>query len=116
MAGGNDEFKKNLAKATASMREGAVTAVKLSVALIKTESQKKTPVDLGNLKAGHYGRTHRKAKSVVGEVGAVAEYAIYVHEDLEAHHPTGEAKFLERAIDESRPKIRDILKKFIKFK
>jgi hypothetical protein len=29
-------------------------------------------------------------------VGFQTEYAIYVHEDLQAHHPTGQAKFLEQ--------------------
>lgn len=29
-------------------------------------------------------------------VGYTAAYAIYVHENLEAHHPVGQAKFLEQ--------------------
>jgi hypothetical protein len=28
-------------------------------------------------------------------VGYSQGYAVYVHEDLEAYHPTGQAKFLE---------------------
>lgn len=34
-----------------------------------------------------------KSASVV--VGYTQAYALYVHEDLEAHHPVGQAKFLE---------------------
>ena len=30
-------------------------------------------------------------------VGYSAPYAVYVHENLEAHHPVGQAKFLEAA-------------------
>lgn len=34
------------------------------------------------------------------KVGYAASYAIYVHEDLEAYHKTGEAKYLERPMRE----------------
>lgn len=40
-----------------------------------------------------------KGKSVV--VGFAAPYAVYVHENLEAHHTNGQAKFLSRAMSES---------------
>src|SRR4051812_40101826 len=35
-------------------------------------------------------------------VGYTAAYGIHVHEDLEAHHPVGEAKFLENPARENR--------------
>jgi hypothetical protein len=35
--------------------------------------------------------------------GPAAPYAIYVHEDLEAIHPVGQAKFIESVLLESRP-------------
>ena len=38
---------------------------------------------------------------VVG--GPAASYAIYVHEDLDAWHDVGQAKFLESTINESKP-------------
>jgi hypothetical protein len=38
-------------------------------------------------------------------VGYTAEYAIYVHENLEANHPVGQAKFLEQP---AREMARDI--------
>lgn len=33
-------------------------------------------------------------------IGYSTPYAIYVHEDLEAYHPTGQAKFIERVVRE----------------
>ena len=39
------------------------------------------------------------------------EYAVYVHEDMEANHPIGAAKFLELAVKEGMPEIRKIMKK-----
>ena len=42
----------------------------------------------------------RQAKSIRGKVSVVVgytqNYAIYVHENLEAHHEVGQAKFLEQ--------------------
>ena len=35
--------------------------------------------------------------------GSDAPYAAIVHEDLDAHHPVGEAKFIERTLNESAP-------------
>ena len=111
--------------------------------LIKGAAQKKTPVDLGNLRASAFvvwrrqkgsgfrpkgvdstkftteaeGTKVRKdtddLKGVVKEslnssilkpevgVGFGAAYAIFVHEDLEANHTVGEAKFLEKAIKDN---------------
>lgn len=34
-------------------------------------------------------------------VGYTQQYAIYVHENLEAHHPVGQAKFLEQPAREN---------------
>lgn len=41
----------------------------------------------------------RKAKAGIGEnvvVGFTAAYALFVHEDMEAYHKVGQAKFLEQ--------------------
>ncbi len=35
--------------------------------------------------------------------GESAPYAVIVHEDLEAHHPVGQAKFMESVINEVAP-------------
>jgi hypothetical protein len=37
--------------------------------------------------------------------GVDVDYAVIVHEDLEAHHEVGQAKFLESTLDESAPFI-----------
>lgn len=48
------------------------------------------------------------------EIGCTAFYAEVVHEDLEARHVTGGAKFLERAIRESQSRILPTIKRFAK--
>ncbi len=42
-------------------------------------------------------------------VGYEAEYAIFVHENLQAHHPVGQAKFLEEPARVATPHMQAIL-------
>ena len=65
------------------------------------------PVDTGALKAS--GRLHPESGGVYGTGNRVfveisygstaASYAIPVHENLEANHPVGQAKYLEAALN-----------------
>jgi hypothetical protein len=85
-----------------------------------TESKKRVPVDLGNLKnSGHVQHPERDAEGIslkmgfggpagAGNVGGETNkedvgYAIVVHEDLEAFHKVGQAKYLESVLQESAP-------------
>lgn len=43
-------------------------------------------------------------------VGYTQAYAIYVHENLEAHHPIGQAKFLEQPARELAGELAEIVK------
>lgn len=73
-------------------------------------SQPLVPVDTGALRASSYVTQPRVEGSVIrvelGYGGPAAQinpksgepasgYALYVHENLEAHHPVGQAKYLE---------------------
>lgn len=65
-------------------------------------SQDEVPVDTGALKASGRVRpdtgVYNGPDGVFVELtygGTGTEYAIYVHENLEAHHPHGKAKYLE---------------------
>lgn len=74
------------------------------------EAKKRTPVLTGVL------RDSGKVESI-GSVGypgvrwsfggAAMAYAIYVHENLDAFHPVGQAKFLESTLAESAPHLPD---------
>jgi Bacteriophage HK97-gp10, putative tail-component len=74
-----------------------------------TECKKRTPVDTGALRASlHVEGPTRDGRRVFCEIvagGPAAPYALTVHEDLEAHHPQGEAKFIERPLRESAPSM-----------
>lgn len=77
-------------------------------AVIFEESQDEVPVDTGILRSsGQLGLPKIEGGELVVDItygGAAADYAIYVHEDLEMRHQPGKkAKFLE---DPARRRIR----------
>lgn len=51
----------------------------------------------------------KKNEDVSCVVGYTAQYAVYVHEDLEANHPVGQAKFLEYPFRVMAPTISAII-------
>lgn len=73
-----------------------------------TESKRRVPVDTGAL------RESGRAESVENGAGvrlvygdAAVDYAWIVHEDLDAYHDDGTAKYLERPVLESLPHLAD---------
>lgn len=75
-----------------------------------TEVKRRTPVDTGELRASEHvvgplrrGLLGRKILVMIVAGGPAAPYAVYVHEDLDAFHPVGQAKYIESVILESRP-------------
>lgn len=73
---------------------------------VQAVAQQRTPVDTSNLKNSAYTRKDGHLRVIVGYSAA---YAVYVHEDLEARHSIGQAKFLESALRDNREAIRKIL-------
>jgi hypothetical protein len=71
------------------------------------EMKRRVPVDTGTLKnSGFVLKPVRDGMNVrleLGFGGQADAYAIYVHEDLEAFHKVGEAKFVESVLNESAP-------------
>lgn len=85
------------------------TAMREEVEIDLTEVKRRTPVDTGDLRNSEHveGPTY-KGKNVTCTMvagGITAEYAGYVHEDLEAFHKVGQAKYMESVMNESAPYI-----------
>ena len=129
---GLDQVQRRLA-AVASQVEGQVGAALRAEAEIEmTEAKKRTPVDTGALRgSGHVTGPHvavvsgtPSGRNLMGQFqsagarsfggqqvvsvtmafgGPAAPYATKVHEDLEAFHRNGQAKFLESVLLESAP-------------
>lgn len=84
---------------------------------LQQKSVKITPKDTGALRGSAFTEAERKARNPSVIVGFEEEYAIYVHENLEAHHPVGQAKFLEQPLKENKDnytkyigdKVKDLL-------
>lgn len=92
---------------TLSWLDGLISLTNLQLALeiLAAESDRRTPVDLGNLVASRYIEVSDNS----AVLGYSAWYGIYVHENLNARHNTGEAKFLERAWGAKREEFMRIL-------
>jgi hypothetical protein len=64
---------------------------------LKGESQRRAPIDLGDLRGSAFGDT----KDLEGTVGFTEPYAMYQHEGIGFNHPKGgEAKYLENPFKE----------------
>ena len=91
------------------------TPNKLAAALYReaqiemTESKKRVPVDTGALRSsGVVQKPVFDGKNVsvtLGYGGPSVDYAFKVHEDLQAFHKVGQAKYLESVIVESAPHL-----------
>ena len=104
---GFDEVMANLNKEISRI-EGAGMDGLLDAGLqVQRVSQSRTPVDTSNLKGSAF--TRREGDSVV--TGNTAAYAIFVHEDMEANHANGQAKFLESALRDNQRNILEIIRR-----
>jgi hypothetical protein len=72
------------------------------------EAKRRTPVDTGNLRASihvigpKWRNNSRYVYCLIAAGGPAAPYAIYVHENLEAFHKVGQAKYIESVVLEAR--------------
>lgn len=113
------EVEKRLAQLADDLVNQAGHALRVEGELIMTEAKKRTPVDTGALRAsGHVtGPDDSKSQKVrLAFGGAAAPYAVFVHENLNARHHVGRAKFLESAALEAAPKMADRIAKRIGLK
>jgi hypothetical protein len=104
---GAAELKQRLVR-MASLIPGEVSKALYAEAQIEmTEAKRRTPVDTGALRAsGEVSKpvvSGREISVLLQFGGSAAGYAIYVHENLEAVHPVGQAKYLESVLLESAP-------------
>lgn len=107
---GLNTWLNNLAAAHEKIHRGKRAGLRAAGLVVRREAQTLTPVDWGNLKDSAYSDLDPIAARYV-EVGYTAEYAPYVHEDLEARHTVGEAKFLQKAVARKRKQVLEIMAK-----
>ena len=110
------EVLKNLNKEIRAIEGRTENGMLLAAYLFLRTSRARTPVDTGNLKGGHYIVTAKTLRGYVAELGVMADYAVPVHENMEAKHPTGQAKFMESAIEDNTEKALNIIRQRARIK
>lgn len=85
-----------------------------------TEAKRRTPVDTGKLRAsGLVHEPERKGRNISVELtfgNEEVDYAVPVHENLDAFHEVGQAKYLESTLKESAPHMKERLAKRLQLK
>lgn len=97
------DLKKKIENLTFTIPKAVRQFMRMEGEEAKADSMKNTPIEYGALRGSHEvigpNADGRDIEVEITVGGPSAEYAIYVHEDLEANHPRGgEAKFLENAV------------------
>lgn len=91
----------NLNRELSNIKGRTIAGLLAAGLIIQARAQELVPVDTGNLKGSAFTRKAPEDDKVV-ETGFGAAYAVYVHEDLEAYHDNGQAKYLEQAAIEKQ--------------
>lgn len=106
----DDALAKLTALGTALPAE-AGKAMRAEAEIEMTEAKKRTPWKTGALRAsGHVTGPTQVGRNIEVKMlfgGPAVDYALAVHENLEAIHPHGQAKFLESVLLESRKYLAD---------
>lgn len=79
---------------------------------ILVDSNELVPIDSGALRDS--GGVYQDPKTGEASVYYTADYALIVHENLEAVHPIGEAKFLEKALYANKDEFLKNIKEAVK--
>jgi hypothetical protein len=106
---GTVEMSQKLRRLAENFPRKTARAAETEFDVEKEESMRRTPKRTGALRRSHKrGEARITGKKIIVELSAGDEttpYAIHVHENLEAFHRVGQAKFLESTLFESRRSI-----------
>lgn len=99
-------FKAKTKRTAKGFRAGLIQAG----AFLQRESMKIVPIKTGDLRESADTQWEGSGFDTVVTVGYGTDYALYVHENLEARHKPGkEAKFLEKPLREKRDRMIEII-------
>lgn len=105
---GIDAMQATLKRAASRFPDEVAQAMVAEAKIELQEAKRRTPVDTGALQAsGEISSVQRNGRSIEVDItfgNSDVDYAVIVHEDLEANHPNGgQAKYLESVLKESAP-------------
>jgi hypothetical protein len=99
---GFDQLSKGLKDISDNITDDVLRVVEEEANALLAESQEIVPVDTGFLRDSGYVEITRDGDEVTARIGYAAPYALTVHEHTDAHHDTGQAKFLEAPLLQRR--------------
>jgi hypothetical protein len=121
---GLDEVLGNINREVSGIENRGIDGLLEGGLMIQGRSQRKVPVEYGNLRASAYTRKSPDDPSAV-DVGYSAAYALFVHENMEQKlageprpsglgeywGPKGEPKFLESTVTDSASEFVEIVRR-----
>lgn len=105
---GLDKVMRNLQKEVNKFAERTQVGMIAAGEFVQAESQDRTPVDKGTLRASARTTWAKASDDLSVAVSYSTYYAIYVHE-RKATHEVGDWKYLERAVTENLERILQII-------
>lgn len=97
-------MKRRIGMVLKQLPIAAARALREEAEIEMAESKERVPVRFGILRASGYVAPPKFDRGRVSvELGYGTSYAVQVHEDLDAFHRVGEAKYLESVLMESAP-------------
>jgi hypothetical protein len=100
------QFLSGLSAARAAQLAAAIHATDVFAEHVIGDAQEITPVKFGTLQASGTTQPIKvEGESVTKELGFNTDYAAAVHENLEAHHDVGQAKFLTTSLQQNAGKL-----------
>ena len=88
----NSEFMASVDKATTQIILQMVTNVEKGCLLLKRESIKNCPIDLGILRSSMVTDTSFNTEEIIGTIGNTQEYAPYVHQGTGIYAKNGDGR------------------------
>ena len=99
---GLSELRRNFAEAPDQLQRVINKALFDSIAMVETESKRRTPVRTGLLRSSIGGEQgYSFVRGLTAGVGTNVKYAIYVHEGY-GKHVIGERKFMEKGVESAK--------------
>lgn len=107
---GADELKRNLERLARGVLPEGGRALASEAKPIEKVSRSRTPVESGDLRDTHRISEPKISAGVASVAIGVGDasttpYALVVHENMEATHATGQAKFLQSATFDAKPSL-----------
>lgn len=125
MIKGMDKVLQNLNSEIGKIKTKGVAGLLAGGLIVQAGAQKRVPVEYGHLRGSAYTRKAQNNPKAV-EVGFGAEYALYVHENLEMAWkgkprrsklgvywgPAGESQFLLKSVRDNKERVLETVKKY----